>query len=408
MQPLESYSLYDPETVENPFEYYALLREKAPVYQMPTGMWIVSTHALCLEAIRDYASFSSKFIQKMSGGALGGDGNIAGPETLLSNDPPEHTFFRKLVNKAFSPSRVRKMSDSIRVIAEDLVEKLAAGEGYFDAVADFAVPLPLTVIADQLGVPRKNLADFKRWSDATIVPIGGMATQEELIESLKLTEELKAYLAERCRERMADRRDDMLSDLVHAESESGERAATIPEVVSILQQFLVAGNETTTNLIAATLQFLLQDPGQLALVMDDRSLVPNAVEEALRLETPTCGMWRVATRDVELGGERIPEGSIVMLRYAAANRDEAVFEDAERFDVRRANAKDHLAFGMGIHFCPGAALAREETRIGIELLLDRLPGLRLAPGNDFAHHPNMLLRGLKRLDSSFDAGSQRS
>jgi len=113
-------------------------------------------------------------------------------------------------------------------------------------------------------------------------------------------------------------------------------------------------------------------------------------------------MWRVATRDVELGGERIPEGDMVMLRYAAANRDEAVFENAEAFDVRRENVKDHLAFGMGIHFCPGAALAREETRLGIELLLDHLHGLRLAPGNDFAHHPNMLLRGLKRLDLEWD------
>jgi cytochrome P450 len=401
MQPLESYNLLDPETVENPFEYYTALRERAPVYKMPSGMWIVSTYALCLEAIRDYEAFSSQFIQKMSGGAAGRDGNILGPETLLSNDPPSHTYFRKLVNKAFSPARVKKLSASIRVIAEDLVAKLE-GTGRFDAVSDYAVPLPLTVIADQLGVPRRNLAEFKRWSDATIVPIGGMATPEQLIESLKLTEELKSYLGERCKERMADRKDDMLSDLVHAEVD-GERAAEIKEVVSILQQFLVAGNETTTNLIAATLQFLLQHPDQLALVQKDRGLLPNAVEEALRLETPTSGMWRVTTRDVELGGETIPEGSMVMLRYAAANRDEAVFKDAESFDVRRENAREHLAFGMGIHFCPGASLAREETRIGVELILDRMPGLRLAPGNDFSHHPNMLLRGLKRLDLEFDA-----
>ena len=113
-------------------------------------------------------------------------------------------------------------------------------------------------------------------------------------------------------------------------------------------------------------------------------------------------MWRVTTRDVEFGGKQIPKDSMVMLRYAAANRDEAVFEDAERFDVRRSNVRDHIGFGMGIHFCPGASLSREETRIGVELLLDRLPGLRLAPGNDFAHHPNMLLRGLKRLDLEWD------
>ena len=127
MQPIESYNLFDPETAENPFEYYALLRQQAPVYQMPTGMWIVSTHALCLEAIRDYESFSNKFLQKMSGGAIGADGNMMGPETLLSNDPPSHTYFRKLVNKAFSPRRVKKLSESIRVIAEDIVAKLERG-----------------------------------------------------------------------------------------------------------------------------------------------------------------------------------------------------------------------------------------------------------------------------------------
>jgi cytochrome P450 len=404
MKPIESYSLFDPETAENPFEYYRVLREQAPVYEMPAGGFIVSTHDLCLEAIRDYESFSSKFLQKMSGGALGADGNLAGPETLLSNDPPEHTYFRKLVNKAFSPQRVKKLSQSIRVIADDLMDKLVAGNGRFDVVADYSVPLPLTVIADQLGVPRTHLAEFKRWSDATIVPIGGLATPEQIIESLKLVEELKSYLADRSRERLADPKDDMLSDLVHAEVD-GEREIEIREVVSLLQQFLVAGNETTTNLIAAAIQFLLQNPDQLAKVRADRSLIPNAVEEALRLETPTCGMWRVATRDVELGGQAIPEGSMVMLRYAAANRDEAVFPSADAFDVDRPNLREHLSFGMGVHFCPGAALAREETAIAIELALDNLPGLRLAPGNDFAHHRSMLLRGLVRLDVEWDAPS---
>jgi len=403
MQSIESYNLFEHETANDPFEYYSVLREQAPVYKMPIGMWIVSTHALCVEALRDHESFSSKFFQKMSGGAMTADGDLLGPETLISNDPPSHTFYRKLVNKAFSPNRVKKLSGAIREIAEDLVAMLERAPGRFDAVADFTVPLPLTVIADQIGVPRSNLALFKKWSDATIVPVGGMATPEELIASLKLTEDLKAYLTERCNERIADPQDDMLSDLVTAEIE-GERAIEVREVVSIIQQFLVAGNETTTNLIAATMQLLLQNPDQLELVLSDRERVPDAIEEALRLEAPVAGMWRVAARDVELGGELIPEGSMVMLRYASANRDEAVFENAEVFDMDRENLREHLSFGKGVHFCPGAALAREESRIGVSLLLDRLPGLRLAPGNEFVHHPNALLRGLKRLDLEFDAG----
>jgi cytochrome P450 len=397
MKPVDEYDLYDPETSENPWEYYAALRSQAPVHQMKGGMWMVSTHDLCLEALRDPETFSSKFIQKMSGGAAGRDGNYMGPETLLSNDPPEHTYFRKLVNKTFSPTRVKKMVPSIEKISHDLVDAILAGPKRFDAMTELAIPLPLTVIADQLGVPRSDLDNFKKWSDATVVPIGGMATPEELVASLELVEQLKTYLAERSREAKASPRDDMISDLVTADV-GGERPIEEKEVVSLLQQFLVAGNETTTNLIGATLMFLLQNPEEHEKLKANPTLLGNAVEEALRLETPTSGMWRVVTRDTELGGVAIPEGSMLMLRYAAANRDEALFDDPDAFKVDRPNAKEHLAFGMGIHFCPGAALAREEARIGLGVALERLPNLRLAPGNDFKHHPSMLLRGLVRLD----------
>jgi cytochrome P450 len=407
MQALESYNLFAPETAESPFEYYQALREQAPVYKMPIGMWIVSTHALCLEAMLDPATFSSKFIQAMGmadGGSPGGDGAggapIVGPTTLLANDPPSHTYFRKLVNKAFSPNRVKKISASIEQISTDLISKFETA-GHFEAVENFAIPLPLTVIADQLGVPRENLANFKKWSDASVVPISGMATPEQLVESVKLTQELQAYFIERIHERRAAPSDDMLSDLVNARLD-GERPLEDLEIVSVLMQFLVAGNETTTNLIAAALQFLLQNPDELDKLTANRDLLPNAIEEAIRLETPVCGMWRVATRDVKLGGQEIPSGAMVMLRYAAANRDEAVFEDGEIFRIDRPNAKEHLGFGMGIHYCPGAALAREEARIGLGMILDRLPNLRLAPGNDFTHQPSMLLRGLKRLDLEFD------
>jgi len=285
MQPLESYNLFAPETAENPFEYYAALRSQAPVYQMPMGMWIVSTHALCLEAMLDPETWSSKFIQMMGlpgAGEASGDAEpvpIVGPTTLLSNDPPSHTYFRKLVNKAFSPNRVKKITASIDQISTDLISKFEKS-GSFDAVEEFAIPLPLTVIADQLGVPRSNLANFKKWSDASVVPISGMATPEQLVQSTKLTMELQAYFVERIEERRVDATDDMLSDLVYAEL-AGERPLTNDEIVSVLMQFLVAGNETTTNLIGAALQFLLQNPDELAKLRADRDLLPNAIEEAI-------------------------------------------------------------------------------------------------------------------------------
>lgn len=413
---LDDYNLFDPAVAESPFEYYAALRARAPVYKTPMGFYLVTSHALCVEAMRDPERFSSKFLAAMGGtiaSAMPDDEEqraelfelaaktIPPTETLLSNDPPSHRRFRLLVNKAFSPRRVDRMHDYIEEIATELVDRFVA-RGSVELVSEFASPLPLTVIADQLGVPREHMPEFKKWSDASVGPLGGMMSADQQLECARLVVDLQSYLAERCEERRGNPSDDLLSDLVHAEVED-EEPLTTPELVSIAQQFLVAGNETTTNLISAGTMFLLQNPDQLEKIRADRTLIPNAVEEAVRCETPVSGMWRVVTRDLELGGVPLPKGSFVMLRYAAANRDEQVFEDPERFDVERSNARDHLAFGLGTHYCPGAALARRETVIAFGQLLDRLPNLRLAADNDFAHVPSMLLRGLARLNLEFDA-----
>lgn len=405
MESLEQYNLFDPKVAENPFAYYAALREQAPVYKTPLGFHLVSSHALCVEAMRDPERFSSRFAAAMGGG-MGGASTpthddlperpIPPTETLLTNDPPSHTRFRKLVNKAFSPNRVQRLDAYVNEIARNLVDGFAA-ERRIDLVERLAVPLPLTVIADQLGVPRSDMGDFKRWSDASVAPLGGMISKQEQIECARLVVELQHYLAERADERRRRPTDDLLSDLVHA-SVDGVSPLTTAEVVSVAQQFLVAGNETTTHLIAALMMYVLRDPAQLSLVRTRPELIANAVEEALRCETPVQGMWRVTTCDVELGGVMLQRGAFVMLRYAAANRDPAVFADPERFDVLRENAREHLSFGLGIHFCPGAALGRKEAAVALGSMLERFPKLALAPDNDFSHHPSMLLRGLRRLD----------
>lgn len=405
MASLDQFDLFDPRVAENPFDYYAALREQAPVYKTALGFYLVSTYALCVEAMRDHERFSSRFAAAMGGG-MGGAATpahddlperpIPPTETLLTNDPPSHTRFRKLVNKAFSPARVQRLDAYVNEIARDLIDGFA-GEARIDVVGRLAVPLPLTVIADQLGVPRSDMGDFKKWSDASVAPLGGMISKEEQIECARLVVELQHYLADRADERRSRPTDDLLSDLVHA-SVDGVSPLSTAEVVSVAQQFLVAGNETTTNLIAALLMYVLRDPAQTALVRERPELVANAVEEALRCETPVQGMWRVTATDVELGGVMLPKGSFVMLRYAAANRDPAVFADPERFDVQRQNAREHLAFGLGIHFCLGAALGRKEAAVALAGMLERFPKLRLAPGNDFSHHPSMLLRGLRRLE----------
>jgi cytochrome P450 len=221
------------------------------------------------------------------------------------------------------------------------------------------------------------------------------------VEAARLIVEFQHYFAAKLEERRKEPREDIISDVVHAQVED-ERPLDVPECLSILQQLLVAGNETTGNAIAEGMLLLVRNPEQLARVCADPGLVPNLVEEVLRLATPTVNMWRVVIRDTELAGVTIPKGSFALLRYASANRDESRFPDPDRFDVTRANAGEHLAFGHGIHFCLGAALARAEMAVAFRTLLARLEDWRLDPDAPAPRHkPNVLLRGLEALPLRF-------
>lgn len=404
MKQVSEYNPLAPETVEDPYEFYAALREQAPVHEVPgLGMFIVSRYDDVLEVVRNPALFSSKsgpaalppppeVIEIVATG-------YAPVDTLLTNDPPAHARYRALVNHAFTPRRVARLEGYMRALAADLVDAFA-GRGRVELVGEFAVPFPLTIIADQLGVSRADMADFKRWSDDSVAPLGGMISHERQIECARSLVEFQRYFEKRIDEVRARPRDDMLSDLVQARLEGGA-ALDLPELLSILQQILVAGNETTTNLIASAVLLLLRHPEQLAAVRAEPALLPNAIEEALRLESPVQAMFRLATEATELGGVRIPAGARLVVHYAAANRDERQFPNAERFDVRRENARTHLAFGFGQHYCIGAGLARKEGAVALETLLSRLADLRLATDNDLRHQPSFILRGLRRLDLEF-------
>jgi cytochrome P450 len=248
------------------------------------------------------------------------------------------------------------------------------------------------VIADALGVDRADMPRFKKWSDDSVAPLSGLLTPEQQLECARSRVEMQHYMADRCREREDDPRDDLLSDLVHARFDSGDRAGErldITELLSVIEQLLVAGNETTTKMMAA--------------VAADHSLIPGLVEEALRLESPVQMLPRVAKVDVEVGGVAIPAGSILMMMYGCANRDEAKYPAADRFDVVRANARTNLAFGQGPHFCPGAALARSEGRIAFETLLGRATDWAIDTGADRPMHRelSMTLRGLSGLHLMF-------
>jgi len=397
-----------PETAENPYPFYRAMREQEPVYQVPgVGFFIVSRYDDILHILSNPQIFSSNQppgLQTSRASAEVKEIRAKGwppVDTLLTNDPPAHTRFRALVNKAFSARRVATMEPAIRKIANDLVDRFIA-DGRVELVNQFAVGLPLTVIADSLGVPRADMDKFKRWSDDSVAPIGGTISRERQIECAHSRLEFQHYFAARVEERRLDPRDDILTDLVNARLE-GVEPLSMAEMLNILEQLLVAGNETTTNLISSAMMLLLQDPSRIAALVADHSLIPNFVEEALRIESPVQGLFRTATVDTEIGGVRIPARGRIVLMYASGNRDDAQFPDAERVDISRENARTHLAFGQGEHFCIGAALARLETKVALETLLGRLRNIRFAPaGNDFTHMPSFILRGLKQLQLEFD------
>jgi cytochrome P450 len=395
-----------PETVENPYPFYRAMREHAPVYQVPgAGFFIISRYADILSALNNEEVFSSRQPPGV---------NITPPpqameiyakgyppvDTLLTNDPPAHTRYRVLVTKAFSPRRVAALEPNVREIANELVERFAH-DGKVELMHQFAVGLPLTVIADALGVPREDMDKFKRWSDDAVAPLSGMISLERQIECARSGVEFQHYFVAKLEERRTAPRDDLLTDLLNARLE-GTAPLNMSEMLNILQQLLVAGNETTTNLIGSAMMLLLQHPDQMRSLIDDPSLTGNFIEEALRMESPVQGLFRVTRADAELGGALIPKTSRVVVMYASGNRDDAQFPNADQFDLRRANAKTHLAFGQGVHFCIGAALARLEARVAFETLLARLRNIRFAARNDFAHTPSFILRGLKALHLEFD------
>jgi cytochrome P450 len=399
---------FSPDTIEDPRPFWEAMRTEQPVYQVPgTGYFAISRYEDALQVLTNEEIFSSREppgLQLPPGPEIEAILKEGYPpaHTLLSNDPPSHTRFRALVNKAFSARRVAGMEPQIREIANHLVDGFI-GEGCVELVSQFAVGLPLTVIADSLGVPHEDLGKFKKWSDDSVAPLGGMISYQRQIECAHSLVEFQHYFAARLEERRLEPRDDLLTDLVNARL-AGVEPLNVPEMLNILQQLLVAGNETTTNLIASAMVLLLRNPEQMTAVRADPSRIPNFVEEALRLESPVSALFRVTLSDTEVGGVKIPAGSRVIVIYGSANRDDAQFPDSRRLSLERENARSHLAFGQGVHFCIGAALARLESRIAFETLLGRLHNIRfMAERNDFTHTPSFILRGLKGLWLEFDA-----
>jgi cytochrome P450 len=408
------FNLFDEATRECPFPYFNAIRAEQGVYFMPEiGAYYVSRYEDIRHVKKHPEIFSSNIFELSNQGAVRSAAETYRTEhgwarvsTLQRTDPPVHTQYRKLINHAFTVARVRKMTSYVETVVNDLIDAFI-DKGHCDFVWELAVPLPCTVIADQLGVPREKIWRLKEWSDAMLAPGGGFLDEDQALQCAKLVVEAQNFFAEVIEARRKQPRDDIITDLATSsvvDAETGEeRALDMFELQDLLDQLLTGGNETTTNAIGSAMMLLLQRPGLMEQMRDDSKLIRNFVEETLRYETPVLHLWRVTTQDTELGGVKLPKGANVALGYASANRDEAVFDDSETFDVGRKKAGAHLAFGSGPHHCPGAALARQELFSAFTIVLHRLANIRLAnPDDTFDHLPSSFLRGLANLHLEFD------
>jgi len=387
-------ALDDPEFyLADPDAAFRWLRERAPVYWCERArLWAISTHADILAVARNPETFCSGRGVLIHDGVRGGTLTEA-PPSIIYMDPPHHNRYRKLVSRAFTPGMVAGLEGRIRAIARESLDAIRPGATH-DFVEAVAVPLPMLVIAEMLGVGDEDRGAFKRWSDAIIAAADTGASPE----SMQHVGELFAYFYAQLGERRARPHQDLLSALAAAEVD-GERLAD-EELLMFCMTLLVAGNETTRNLISGGAKALMEFPDQLRALVEDPARVPGAVEEMLRWVTPIRSFARTATRDTEIRGQRIAAGDYVLQLYASGNRDENVFgPTADVFDVARVSEPMHVAFGSGEHFCLGASLARLEARVLFEERLTRFPDFSLA--GEVVPLRSTLMNGLVRMPVEF-------
>ncbi len=419
-------SFFDPATNDCPYPAYQTLRDEAPVWQDPaTGMFVLTRHEDIRNALVDTARYTNRVgsaagmtekavrptdpeeIRKMDEAAAT-DRHIARlyeeqgwtpTATLDAYDGAEHDQLRRMFDHAFRPGRIKLLDPYVEGLAHRLIDAFI-DEGRCDWVQAFAIPLPLYTIGKQMGVPEGDMMRIKAWTDAWVQRLGLMQTDEERVWSVEQEIEAQQYFQPIFERLRKEPEETVLSDLVNREIPEWGRPLNDNELHSeMMADLFVGGSETTTNALSAGVQILIEEPHLWqALKADPEKHIPVFIEEVVRVEGPVQGLLRELAVDVELHGVTMPAGSIVNLRFAAANRDEREFPNADKVDLDRPRAKSHLAYGFGTHFCLGAPLARRELYWGFRALTDRVESMRFVEGaNDFGIAPSYFLRSLKAL-----------
>lgn len=384
--------IYGPDFIANPYPYYAALRKRGPVHRVRIAegkeAWLIVGH----EEVRT-ALGETRLSKDWRNAGEAQPSNVDSPlyRNMLETDPPHHTRLRKLVAREFTSRRIAELGPRVREITDGLLDRmLRAPDRRADLVESLALPLPITVICELLGVPDIGRGEFRAWADELAAPTDPEKTEAAYAET-------SAYLVGLIEDKRRTPGADLLSALIRTTDEDGDRLSP-DELVGMAFLLLIAGYETTVGLISSGVRLLLQHPDQLAALRADFELLPNAVEEMLRYDGPVeTATWRFTTEPVEIGGTLLPAGDHVLVVLASASRDPGRFESADDFDITR-DTRGHAAFGHGLHFCLGAPLARMEGQTAVRALLERCPDLALdIELSALSWRPGLLLRGVRAL-----------
>ncbi|WP_428310114.1 cytochrome P450 [Hydrocarboniphaga sp.] len=413
---LADMSLSNPAIGAQPTAFYQAMRTEDPVhYDDKLGMWLVSRYDDIVTVLRDPLTYSDKHgyaaqyasgffaefkeILERDGGGFFAD--------AIKDDPPGHTRVRRLLDKAFTAHRVATLEPGITRIITDLIEQLAdkaAGGQVVDGVNDFAIPLTISVICEQLGLAQFNAGKIQRWSSAVTAQIGRMQNREQMLENAAQICDLQNFIIAEMKAREAQPREDMISDLVHATLDDGSKLE-FGEAVSLVRALIIAGNDTTATAIG-NLLFVLATRPEVAKTLqesvDDDRLMNRFVEELLRIEPPVRGLAKMTTKEVELGGRKLPKDAHLLVLYASGNDDETQFACPRDFDLNRSNISKHVAFGVGVHRCVGASLSRMEIKVAAREIVRRISDIKLAiPVDQIRYQPTVAVRSIEKLPLTF-------
>ncbi len=405
----DQFDLFDHEVQSNPYPFYHAMQAHCPVYRLPqNGFYLISDYADLRAVLMDHETFSNQVLrhsvlQKGDNSKIFADIlRERGWEPYLAlqrADPPEHRKYRKIIDRVLNAKHALSVVPRMQQLAKELIDRFI-DKGECDFVEEFALPFPGTIIAEQIGLDASEVGTFKKWADNGLSLFSRLLSADEMRAAAEIELEMQHYLVGVFEARKKEPKNDIISYLVN--TVDGEEPLTMQEMQAVMNQVVIGGYETVISAFCHGMWTLIRFPDVTAELRTDRSLIPNFINESLRWESPTQGLFRVTKKDVELGGTHIPAGSVCLARYGAANRDPAMFPDPDRFDLHRENSNSHLAFGTGIHFCPGSTFARHEMSVAWNAILDRMDNLELAKPLPYpVHKPNMQLFPMRELFVKF-------